>query len=150
MKIHPGWDTRTVRGLYERGTISLDDIPLERRKEVDGIEPCGHARTIPRTLVSYCEQCQRVVTMPVNLDLGREIEQLRQGLVALEDIEAGTVLEPWERDILTRVPRCLHPAASREICKCGGSERERCKDCGRRFADSSQWVLDHQGVGHGA
>jgi hypothetical protein len=44
---------------------------------------------------------------------------------------------------ISQLAPCAHDRRELIHCNCSGNENERCLDCGRRFADKSQWTLKH-------
>ncbi len=127
-----------------QGYVSLEELTAEEQAEVSGIEPCMHYQTEIVLVLSECVECKRKFTHRIETEGQRfadTMQKILQGLLGKDVIELGDFTDE-QKALLRQVEPCAHER--REVGHCGdGNEKERCLDCGRRFASPSQWIRDH-------
>lgn len=131
----------TIKGLIKSGLITDDDINAYK-----DIEVCGHKNTRIAMIIYSCNDCGKAeqVVIKNEYDLFADsATNIRRGLLDYATAEASGRFTADELGKLKQIITCEH--TNRRIVKCcGGTVKEECKDCGRRFADKSQWILTHE------
>jgi hypothetical protein len=134
----------TVEDLIKQELITSDELPVYQ-----AIETCPHTTKSVDVIVTKCSECGRVHYLQIDTPkelFARIILQIRQGLMDAETVTLAP--DQFTADQLTQLETivpCGH-LKRRIITCCGGSVKEECVDCGRRFADQSQWILTHTEV----